>query len=477
MRFAISLGATTALVGACALLQCRQPTEITVDVTNEACGALGVVAGPPSGPAAGTVAEATTCAGSVVVVPSGDQGARVGIRAVAALAGTDVATCLAGGTPDKCIVARRVVSFLPHDGPHLPIALRLDCAGVACPDDQTCVHHACVSSAPTGGCLDLEGCIDAGPPTTPPPPQPPTPPIDGGQPDTGPIEAGTVPEVIVSGETNLTAIDVRGAEIVWATRNPDSARKRLIAKGSAPTDMPLTVKPVVVRLDATGTVWVGGDEAALPGLQRITTTASSSFFGAIHPTGLALGNGGAWYVDANRQKLGFFSASANTPIEGPAGSPFDVASNGALTCWTTDASPSAQGILWTNDAAQPGMKGITTLGTPEAVAMNSGSCVWNDSGSHKMMILDVGAGGPALPIADVTDGVTSVDVTDTAAYWLNVVDGNVYKLALGTSGAKPVVLVNVDETGHGRLRQALAHDATFLYVISFKAGQIVRVPL
>jgi hypothetical protein len=446
-------------------VQCRQPTEITVDVTNEACGDLGVVAGAPTGIPSGTVAQATTCEGTVVLVPSGDQGARVSIRAVAALGGSDVATCLAGGTPDRCIVARRVVSFLPHQGPHLPIALRLDCAGVACGDNETCVHHACFPSTTAGACLDLERCLDAGPPPLP---------ADGGQADAGP-DAGAVAEVVVANEPGLNAIDVRNGEIAFSARSPDRVRRQKIGGSPGPA-VAHTFVPLAVRLDDTGALWFGGDEPASPGLQRLTASGVSTLIMSVHPAGLATGTGGVWYVDRSQGAVGFFPTAAGTPLATETSAPFDIASNGAVACWT-DQVLSSPGVLWTRDTSPLPMSGIGDVGTPEAIAMNSTLCVWSNAGTRKISTLVPAAGSHARQLADVTDGVVSLDATDSAAYWLNANEGVVYKIALNVDQATPQPILRVDETGHGKLRQALAHDAAYLYVIAYKAEQVVRIPL
>jgi sulfatase modifying factor 1 len=143
-----------ALVAAVAFA-CLRPTEITVNVTAEpalcatlqttiATGAPGNVVSVAEASARVTGCPRDTTAGdlgSVVVVPSGDRGAKIEVRVVAAV-GKSPEAC----TPtsfEGCIEARRVLRFAKHQPLELPIALHASCIGVQCPDGTACVDGRC----------------------------------------------------------------------------------------------------------------------------------------------------------------------------------------------------------------------------------------------------------------------------------------------------------------------------------------------
>ena len=130
---------------------CRAPTDITLDVTtDEACPGIrthggtrirvGAQGDPPGG---GKAATTDTCdgteIGTLLLVPSGAASTRIAIEVTTGI-GRAPETCGAagdGGVADftGCIVARRVLSFLPHTPLRLPIAkfpVRLDVS--------VCVH-------------------------------------------------------------------------------------------------------------------------------------------------------------------------------------------------------------------------------------------------------------------------------------------------------------------------------------------------
>ena len=178
------------------LSHCLAPTEIVVWLsTDVGCPDVGVqgyaiVVGDPATIETQSPTTVTNgCSsdgglGSIVVVPSGSDQARVGIRVVL---GVDT-------TPDKCdldsgytgcIVARRELPYSPHEPLTLPIELLQICKNVGCAADTTCVAGTCVdASTPcTGGSCDLP---DAGGTT-----------IDGG--DAGPCS-------MVSEAVNGTAV-------------------------------------------------------------------------------------------------------------------------------------------------------------------------------------------------------------------------------------------------------------------------------
>jgi hypothetical protein len=151
------------------LASCRAATEIRVEVTTD------VLCTPRTSTiiAVGTVdsveakiptTSTLTCVdghiGSLVIVPSGDDGAEVAIRVVTA-SGKDPDLCARDGYAG-CIVARRAVRFLPHTALTMRVPLRGSCTGVACVGDgdfSTCLDGRCVAATiPDPGTCTGSGC-------------------------------------------------------------------------------------------------------------------------------------------------------------------------------------------------------------------------------------------------------------------------------------------------------------------------------
>lgn len=157
-----------AIVLLAGLVDCREPTQITIELTTDvkcadlheatiAVGGLeGLEGGAPSAitsrcdPSSGTI-------GSLVVTPTATD-APVAVRVVAAFGAKKKASeCDASGYKGGCIVARRVVRFVPHTRLRLPIALEAACADVPCGVSETCVGGRCVPA--TVDCDPVLGCV------------------------------------------------------------------------------------------------------------------------------------------------------------------------------------------------------------------------------------------------------------------------------------------------------------------------------
>ncbi len=135
---------------------CREPTEIVVDVTTTADCAAVASAGTQitaasrealrsSSPSTVVRACDNGAIGSLVLVPSGSDVASVAVEVVSAVSG-DVTRCDPVNPAANCVVARRLLRYVPHERLRLPITMRASCAGVACASDRTCVEGACVSA-------------------------------------------------------------------------------------------------------------------------------------------------------------------------------------------------------------------------------------------------------------------------------------------------------------------------------------------
>lgn len=187
-----------AILVAGAALACRDPTQVTLELsTNATCPAeplaplmlleTGIVAGPPervSRPDAAANTTTSACnageIGTVVLYPEDgalDAGALVIGRLYEDGDAGSVERCIQFANPDpsrdpslppidgsNCIVARRRVAFIEHVPLRLPIRLDVACAGVLCPSDQTCVADPggvrCVSAEV--GCDEKGSCEEPG---------------------------------------------------------------------------------------------------------------------------------------------------------------------------------------------------------------------------------------------------------------------------------------------------------------------------
>jgi hypothetical protein len=157
----VFVGMAMVALGMLTLTQCREPTEVTLELsTDTACQSLYKGTSITVGPAGQAIesqvpltitldCNADHSIGTFVLAPSGNKDAQWEVRVVT---GIDVAPDQC--TPDKqpnnpyngCIVARRVMSFVPHTPLELPIEMLVDCKDVPCDALTTCVHGGCVSA-------------------------------------------------------------------------------------------------------------------------------------------------------------------------------------------------------------------------------------------------------------------------------------------------------------------------------------------
>lgn len=134
---------------------CRGATEIVVDVrTSVSCTdpktwkGVAIYAGAPGLDVETKQPSLTsaTCGadghvGSIALTPSGAKDGAVGIRIVAGLT-RPPEECADHGY-EGCIVARRTLSFIPHESLALDVALAADCIGQACDSLHSCISGSC----------------------------------------------------------------------------------------------------------------------------------------------------------------------------------------------------------------------------------------------------------------------------------------------------------------------------------------------
>jgi|SRR5579884_3295276 len=162
-----------ALAVAFAVSACQPATAIVVDITTDVpCGtppaahmttqiAIGTAADVDARPPVATTGHCDVASGhigSLVIVPSGPEDGEVAVRVVTGVARPAGACDAAGG--DGCIVARRVLRFVPHETIDLPVAMTVACEGVPCGAGETCVRSACVTAELNGPstCPSQTGC-------------------------------------------------------------------------------------------------------------------------------------------------------------------------------------------------------------------------------------------------------------------------------------------------------------------------------
>lgn len=149
------------------LLGCRSPTQVTLALSTDAsCADLGetrITIGPLGDVAMRDPVTVTTqcdagVIGSLVVVPSADDGAEVGFQIVTSLGQQPVTSC-DPEPAEHCIVARRALRFVPETPLRVPIVMRQSCAGVVCAPDETCVGGECAPAfIDPSECADADGC-------------------------------------------------------------------------------------------------------------------------------------------------------------------------------------------------------------------------------------------------------------------------------------------------------------------------------
>jgi hypothetical protein len=145
---------STTLVAILAVLgSCRTPTKVTLVLTTDAAcvdvrGVSIAVGAPEAVEAAPPTTTTDRCEpvgdiGTLVIVPSGGTEAKFAVRVVAGI-GKSPEACVADGYQGGCIVARRIMNFVPHTELTLPVPLTVDCLDVACDETHTCLNGQCV---------------------------------------------------------------------------------------------------------------------------------------------------------------------------------------------------------------------------------------------------------------------------------------------------------------------------------------------
>jgi hypothetical protein len=150
---------------AVAAFGCRQPTELTVDVsttaacadvvsTNLVVGALGDDLENKSASTSTHDCSASGELGSIVLYPSGADDGEVAFKVVTGI--KQSADACVGPDYRGCIVARRSLRYQPHTAIVVHVEMDVACLNVPCGELETCKSGSCVPAR----CADPASCSD-----------------------------------------------------------------------------------------------------------------------------------------------------------------------------------------------------------------------------------------------------------------------------------------------------------------------------
>jgi hypothetical protein len=162
-------------LGAASLGACRQPTQVTLDITTTVdCADIGTttVSFTTLGmelrnPA--PLTEAMGCKsqgeiGTVVLAPSQEDDSPL-IFTIATVAVRGTTKCAPPNYPG-CIVARRSMRYSPHDNVTVNVSMDQECLGVPCSATTSCFQGLCYPTTCVGNAdcnsVSVPGPVDAG---------------------------------------------------------------------------------------------------------------------------------------------------------------------------------------------------------------------------------------------------------------------------------------------------------------------------
>ena len=257
---------------------CLEPTQITVVVSTDVdCAvvtktqteiAIGTRASVDQG--TGQNVTATTCAGteigSIALVPSGtNESVAVGVYLSTKL-GKPSYSCRANAA--DCIVARRVIGYVPHTPLTLPIHLSLSCLNVTCSSGQTCVDGRCTSDT-----IDTTRCAGGvcGPTALNPPG------------DAGGLDATTD---AACGDTSTDPKNCGQCGFDCSGGECNGGICRLVTKAAMPDDF--AELGCLAFLSSTNQIAWTRTVAGNRGIHRVTTTGGTSTPYVVGPVGAGI---------------------------------------------------------------------------------------------------------------------------------------------------------------------------------------------
>lgn len=296
---AVALGGVAAAIPAC-----YGPTEVRVVVTTTAACDAGTMRGLAPGIETqlftGTrgdtffeldpTAETRECSpsgepriGTLSVVPSGDREGRFDLEVIAGV-GVAASSCRASGFKN-CIVARRRITFRPHQSLEVPVLLSDRCIDKPCGSDESCDLGECAKiedCTENGGCPRERGEV---PPAVARPEADASvdaPVLDAGPDVDGEVlrSCGPTPEVVVSGQKIVGPLAIEGADFVYANVPTAAAAeiRRVNRRGGPHTVVRAVPSLRAVTAGGSAVAWVqGGSDAAqylrMPNGTNLATTS------------------------------------------------------------------------------------------------------------------------------------------------------------------------------------------------------------
>ena len=493
------------------VVACFGPTEVRLVLSTDVpcsvpsvAGATRLVStrvyiGPES--AGGAVASTEHCEarstggselGDLVITPSGDRDAKLTVT-VALAVDKDPDACFPPGSPDRCIIARRAMSFSKHRSRTVDIRLLQDCIGVVCDPSSSCYAGKCVAvelfcddPAQCGPAIDASTPADAAVEATTTPDATTDAPLDA------PFDAGPA-TLVVTGRTYIGSLAADASGLYWSELGGYSNANGGIyraAPGGSP--QPLATgreSPGGVSIDATTVYWLellgegivrvpksGGTSAVVLGQPGLGVNASYVLVDATHMFWNNEVVGATNGTLTRILKDGTQRATLATSTDGP----WAVAQDAQSLVWVTGPRFGGAGTIFTVPklGGSPSIVSAAETSSPTArIAAASGNVAWASTASGGSLMIRA-AGKSPLTIATGQGMTTWIAADDQAVYWL-------HKTASGAGALEKSNWAGDVDPLHSGVQQpgSVALDASSVYFVDNRdsselvtTAQIARLP-